>query len=143
MVWYDDKLKFKLEEFYKLRIQLMQINDNLIKLHCLPSELLENESFENILKNHEYIRLKIYKVEVIKADEIKNSQLNRLIFWSESQEVLKLSFCLIQVQNQKALDILSAQKGNNQEEKKNEGRIFKSQLTCLNTYLMGVRYYDM
>ena len=58
LVWYDDKLKLKLEEFYKKIIPLLHLNSDLLKLNILPVSLLENKDFENIFKNSDKIRVK-------------------------------------------------------------------------------------
>ena len=57
LVWYDDRLKQKLEEFYSNNMKLLQLNSNLLKLNILPISLLESEDFSNVVKNSDKIRV--------------------------------------------------------------------------------------
>ena len=57
LVWYDDKLKQKLEEFYKSNMELLQLNSEYLKLNILPISLLEREDFSNVVKNSDKIRV--------------------------------------------------------------------------------------
>ena len=57
LVWYDDKLKQKLEEFYTNYMKLLQLNSEYLKLSILPVSLLESEDFSNVVKNSDKIRV--------------------------------------------------------------------------------------
>ena len=46
MVWYDDKLKLKLEDFYRSNMELLLLNSKYLKLNILPVSLLESEDFQ-------------------------------------------------------------------------------------------------
>ena len=58
LVWFDDKLKLKLEEFYINSMKLLQVDYNLLKLNILPVSLLESEDFSNVVKNSHKIRVR-------------------------------------------------------------------------------------
>ena len=58
LVWFDDKLKLKLEEFYLSNMKLLQLDYRLLKLSILPVSLLESEDFSNVVKNSDKIRVR-------------------------------------------------------------------------------------
>ena len=57
LIWCDDKLKLKLEEFYKNSLKLMQLSSNFLRLNILPASLLESKEFEKIVENSDNIRV--------------------------------------------------------------------------------------
>ena len=71
LVWYDDTLKIKLEEFYKE--YFYRLNSNFIyhKLEILPVSLLENKKFEKIIENCSKFRIKF----TFKQENFKDSKL--------------------------------------------------------------------
>ena len=57
MVWYDDRLRQKLIEFYYEHIKYLGIDYTVFKLYILPSSLWEDEAFKNILLHQEKFRI--------------------------------------------------------------------------------------
>ena len=65
MVWYDDRLRQKLLEFYYEHIKYLGIDDTVFKLYILPSSLWEDEAFNNILQHQEKFRIIAKRKELI------------------------------------------------------------------------------
>ena len=101
LVWYDEKLKLKLEEFYKNNLQLLQLNKNMYKLHILPASLLESDEFENIIKHSEKIRV-IAEFGSIESNEFKDKIYDSIIFMNpqrtqDGQIISKCSYSLVAI----------------------------------------------
>ena len=101
MVWYDERLKLKLEEFYKNNLQFLQLDKNMYKLHILPASLLESDNFANIIKHCEKIRViaELGSIEISKfQDEIKNSVIFRIPYRAhDGQTISKCSYKLVAI----------------------------------------------
>ena len=99
LVWYDEKLKLKLEEFYKNNLQLLQLDKSIYKLHILPASLLESEEFANIVKHCEKIRV-IAKFGSIPINLFKDKIYDSIIFMNpqhahDDQTICTFSYNLV------------------------------------------------
>ena len=59
LVWFDDRLKQKLEEFYISNMILLNLDPWQLKLNILPVSLLESKDFSNVVKNSDKIRVHV------------------------------------------------------------------------------------
>ena len=57
MVWYDEKLKSKLMEFYVKYFKQLGLDNEACRLEILPKSLLEDKRFENIIANSDKFRV--------------------------------------------------------------------------------------
>ena len=64
IVWFDEKLKQSLIEFYKDNMINLGLKLNIQRLNILPIHLLEHESFKNIIANHNKFGVEIFPIEV-------------------------------------------------------------------------------
>ena len=71
IVWFDEKLRQSIIEFYKDSMINLGLNVNIQRLNILPTNLLEHESFKNIIANQSKFVVKIFPIEV--NSEIKES----------------------------------------------------------------------
>ena len=97
LVWYDDKLKLKLEEFYIRNIKLLQLSSEYLKLNILPVSLLKSEDFSNVVKNSHKIRVLVEKVnsEINIQEKLLKKPFPLKEFFKINNEVIKmLSFSL-------------------------------------------------
>ena len=69
MVWYDDKLKQKIYEFYHNNVIALGLHPRISNLYVLPTYFNKNKAFEEIFKNHE-------KFGII----FKNEDLDKVLF---------------------------------------------------------------
>ena len=70
-MWFDEKLRQSIIEFYKDSMINLGLNVNIQRLNILPTNLLEHESFKNIIANQSKFVVKIFPIEV--NSEIKES----------------------------------------------------------------------
>ena len=71
-MWFDEKLKQSLIEFYKDNMINLGLNLDIQRLNILPINLLEHESFQNIIANQNKFWVKIYS-------KLENSELKKLL----------------------------------------------------------------
>ena len=146
LVWYDDKLKQKLEEFYKKIIPLLQLNSDLVKLNILPVSLLESKEFENIVKNSDKIRVNAKNVIIPINSLGENLRRNfplKEYFEFTSKEIHMMTFELKEVkENQNNICYKNKRESLKDSNKnKQEGKLITynftdyNQTNCLNIYL--------
>ena len=70
MMWYDEKLKESLLEYYADNIEMLQLKQEYIKLTILPTSLLYDQKFKEIIKHQESFRLNTTKWRTKKSDLI-------------------------------------------------------------------------
>ena len=71
IVWFDEKLKQSLIEFYKDNMINLGLNLDIQRLNILPIHLLKHKSFKNIIDNHYKFGVEMFPIEV--NSEIKES----------------------------------------------------------------------
>ena len=103
MVWYDEGLKNKIEEFYKSLWSCLNFDTDMLKLHILPASFLENNQFEEIFLNHEKFRIK-YKHVAINPEQFESEILYHLKFRdlliTNSKKPYKISYFLEWLDNE-------------------------------------------
>ena len=80
MVWYDEKLKSKLMEFYVKYFKQLGLDNEACRLEILPKSLLEDKRFENIIANSDKFRVihKTTKVDNKLSAVIKNLWISKV-----------------------------------------------------------------
>ena len=115
MVWYDEGLKNKLEEFYWSNLNHMNFDTIAHKLHILPPSILENKRFKDeIINNHEKFRIlfdrKSFFTKQFDSNTFNKLSFKNILVLNQEMKQIKISYrlkCLDKKLEKELKDLIS------------------------------------